>query len=229
MNLPEQISARKIRSYTLRQGRVTQGQQFAMDHYWDEYCLDPKIELDYASVFKRAAPLVLEIGFGNGLSLAEMASVNAMNNYIGVEVHRPGVGQLMMNLHNQSLRNVRIYCHDAIEILQHCIADKTLDGVNLFFPDPWPKKRHHKRRIVNEDFIALISRKLKSKAYFHAATDWQDYAEEMLKVLSSSPDLKNTSRTGDFCERPAYRPLTKFENRGMKLGHGVWDLIFIKT
>ncbi|MDD5412526.1 MAG: tRNA (guanosine(46)-N7)-methyltransferase TrmB, partial [Methylobacter sp.] len=147
---------------------------------------------------------------------------------IGIEVHRPGVGHLMMLLDQQGLNNVRIYCHDAIEIIEHKIADNSLVGVHLFFPDPWPKKKHHKRRIVRPSFVELLVRKLKAGGYFHAATDWQNYAEAMLEVLSAETGISNVSSTDDYCERPEYRPLTKFEQRGIRLGHGVWDLIFRK-
>ncbi|MFZ2313969.1 MAG: tRNA (guanosine(46)-N7)-methyltransferase TrmB [Methylobacter sp.] len=223
-NIPQ-----RIRSFIRRQGRVTQGQQLALDNHWAKYCLDPKVDYDFAQVFGRDAPLIVEIGFGNGDSLAKMAAANPDNDYIGIEVHRPGVGHLMMLLDQQGLNNVRIYCHDAIEIIEHKIADNSLAGVHLFFPDPWPKKKHHKRRIVRPSFVELLVRKLKAGGYFHAATDWQNYAEAMLEVLSAAGSgLSNTSNTGDYCERPEYRPLTKFEQRGMRLGHGVWDLIFKK-
>jgi len=224
----EQTFPQKIRSFIRRQGRLTPGQQVALDNYWDKYCLDPKADYDFAAVFGRNAPLFIEIGFGNGESLASMAAANPDKDYIGIEVHRPGVGHLLLLLNQQSLTNVRIYCHDAIEIMEHKIADNSLSGVHLFFPDPWPKKKHHKRRIVRPDFIDLLVRKLKPEGYFHAATDWENYAEAMLAVLSESSALRNASPSNDYCQCPEYRPLTKFEQRGIRLGHGVWDLIFIK-
>jgi len=224
----EQTFPQKIRSFIRRQGRLTPGQQLALDNYWDKYCLDPKADYDFAAVFGRNAPLFIEIGFGNGESLASMAAANPDKDYIGIEVHRPGVGHLLLLLNQQSLTNVRIYCHDAIEIMEHKIADNSLSGVHLFFPDPWPKKKHHKRRIVRPDFIDLLIRKLKPEGYFHAATDWENYAEAMLAVLSESSALRNASPSNDYCQCPEYRPLTKFEQRGIRLGHGVWDLIFIK-
>ena len=224
----EQTFPQKIRSFILRQGRLTPGQQLALDNYWDKYCLDPKADYDFAAVFGRNAPLFIEIGFGNGESLSSMAAANPDKDYIGIEVHRPGVGHLLLLLNQQSLTNVRIYCHDAIEIMEHKIADNSLSGVHLFFPDPWPKKKHHKRRIVRPDFIDLLIRKLKPEGYFHAATDWENYAEAMLAVLSESSALRNASPSNDYCQCPEYRPLTKFEQRGIRLGHGVWDLIFIK-
>ncbi|MDO9161647.1 MAG: tRNA (guanosine(46)-N7)-methyltransferase TrmB [Methylococcaceae bacterium] len=218
----------RIRSFIRRQGRLTQGQQYALSHHWDKYCLDPQVAYDFAEVFGRVAPIIMEIGFGNGESLAKMAADNPDTDYIGIEVHRPGVGHLMMLLDQQGLTNVRIYCHDAIDILEHKLPDASLAGVHLFFPDPWPKKKHHKRRIVRPSFIALLLKKLKVGGYFHAATDWENYAESMLEVLSADPGLLNSSETGDYCPRPEYRPLTKFEQRGLRLGHGVWDLIFTK-
>ncbi len=228
MTSSEQTVPQRIRSFIRRQGRLTPGQQLALDSHWDKYCLDPKADYDFAQVFGRDAPLFVEIGFGNGESLARMAAANPDNDYIGIEVHRPGVGHLLMLLNQQGLNNVRIYCHDAIEIMEHKIADQSLAGVHLFFPDPWPKKKHHKRRIVRPGFVDLLVRKLKSGGYFHAATDWENYAESMLAVLSESSRLKNSSLTNDYCQCPEYRPSTKFEQRGLRLGHGVWDLIFIK-
>jgi len=229
MPAPEKTSSRRIRSFIRRQGRITQGQQLALDNHWDRYCLDPHAEYDFSQVFGRTAPLIVEIGFGAGDSLAKMAAANPDKDYIGIEVHRPGVGHLMLLLDQQGLTNVRIYCHDAIEIIERKIADNSLAGVHLFFPDPWPKKKHHKRRIVRPSFVELLTKKLLPGGYFHAATDWQNYAENMLEVLSAGTGISNTSNTGDYCERPEYRPLTKFEQRGIRLGHGVWDLIFKKA
>ena len=229
MTLSESIQPRKIRSFIRRQGRVTPGQQQALEKHGEKYCLDPQINYDFNEVFCRTAPTIVEIGFGNGESLAEMAAANPELNYIGIEVHRPGVGHLILQLEQRGLNNVRIFCHDAIEILEQRIADNSLAGVHLFFPDPWPKKRHHKRRIIRPEFVALLVRKLATGGYFHAATDWEHYAGHMLEFLSAAKGLINTSLNGDFCARPDYRPLTKFENRGLRLGHGVWDLIFTKA
>lgn len=229
MSIQKQIDSFRIRSFIRRQGRVTAGQQQALDNYWDKYCLDPKLDYDYRQVFQRSAPLIVEIGFGNGESLAEMAAANPQLDYIGIEVHRPGVGHLMLQLEQKGLSNVRIYHHDAIEILEQKIADHSLAGVHLFFPDPWHKKRHHKRRIVRPSFVQLLNKKLQTGGYFHAATDWQNYAEHMLPILSAEAGLINASPTQDYCPRPEYRPLTKFEKRGLNLGHGVWDLIFRKV
>jgi tRNA (guanine-N7-)-methyltransferase len=225
---PEKTFPHRIRSFIRRQGRITQGQQLALENHWDRYCLDPNIDYDLNQVFGRVAPLIVEIGFGTGDSLAKMAVANPDKDYIGIEVHKPGVGHLMLVLDQLSLSNVRIYCHDAIDIIEHKIADNSLDGVHLFFPDPWPKNKHHKRRIVRASFVDLLARKLKPGGYFHAATDWQNYAENMLDVLSQGAGLSNTSGSKDYCERPEYRPLTRFEQRGMRLGHGVRDLIFRK-
>jgi len=219
---------RKIQSFIRRQGRLTSGQQHALDNYWNVYGLDPSIDYDFSEVFGRNAPLCVEIGFGNGESLAQMAAANPAIDYIGIEVHRPGVGHLLMLAAEQNLTNVRIYCHDAIEILEKRLPDDGVSGVHLFFPDPWPKKKHHKRRIVQPGFTELLSRKLKRGGYFHAASDWQHYAKHMLAVLSQEQRLANASTSADYCPRPDYRPLTKFEQRGIRLGHGVWDLIFRK-
>lgn len=228
MTPPDTESYPVIRSFIRRQGRATAGQKNALETNWDKYCLNPDKTYDFTKVFKRTAPLIVEIGFGNGSSLAEMAETNPDFDYIGIEVHRPGVGHLMMLLENKGLQNVRIYHHDAIEILEQKVPDNTLTGVHLFFPDPWQKRRHHKRRIVRPSFVALLNKKLKTSGYFHTATDWEHYAKDMLTILSSASGLSNTSKDKKYCQRPEYRPLTKFESRGLRLGHGVWDLIFKK-
>ena len=229
MSFIEKEPRPRIRSFALRQGRATAGQQKAIDNVWDVYCLDFNKTYDYAQVFNRQAPLIVEIGFGNGSSLAAMAEANPDLNYLGIEVHRPGIGHLMMLLEEKGIKNVRIYHHDAIEILEQKVPDNSIAGVHLFFPDPWHKRRHHKRRIVRPSFIDLLNKKLKPHGYFHAATDWENYASEMLKTLNASGNLINTSADNKYCERPEYRPLTKFETRGIRLGHGVWDLIFKKV
>jgi len=229
MTESKRIDPARIRSFIRRQGRATVGQKLALETHWDKYCLPPEHAFDPTQAFERQAPLIIEIGFGNGASLADMAEAHPDLNYLGIEVHRPGVGHLMMLLEERGISNVRIYHHDAIEILEQKIPDHSVAGVHLFFPDPWHKRRHHKRRIVRPSFLVLLNNKLISGGYFHAATDWQDYAENMLTVLATDTGLKNTSPTGDYCPRPDYRPLTKFENRGLKLGHGVWDLIFRKV
>jgi len=217
---------RRIRSFVRRQGRLTSAQQMALDTLWDAYCLYAHQAHDFAFVFGRVAPVIVEIGFGNGESLLEMAKSHPELNFLGIEVHRPGIGHLLLLLDREGIENVRVFCHDAVEIVQNNIPDSSLSGVHLFFPDPWPKTKHHKRRIVRPEFCQLLVKKLLPGGYFHAATDWQHYADAMLKVLSAETNLVNASPTGDYCPRPDSRPVTKFEQRGLRLGHGVWDLVF---
>ena len=222
----EELAKRPIRSFVLRQGRLTHGQQRALDE------LMPVFGVPYApallnldAVFGRADSLkILEIGFGMGDSTAKIAQAQPERDFLGVEVHAPGVGSLLKQIGELELKNLRIIQHDAVEVLKHMIADASLDGVHIFFPDPWHKKRHHKRRLIQSEFIRLLCSKLKAGAYIHVATDWQEYAEWVLEVLQQEPLLENTAQ--DYAPKPDYRPLTKFENRGIKLGHGVWDLIF---
>lgn len=228
MSTPDSRPLRQIRSYMRRQGRMTVAQQQALQDFEARYCLDSRQPYDYAQVFGRQAPLILEIGFGNGETLAAMAAAHPERDYIGVDVHRPGIGQLLLRLQQLELDNVRIYCHDAVEILRDRIADHSLSGVQLFFPDPWPKTKHHKRRIVQPDFIALVACKLCAGGYFHAATDWEPYAQVMRTVLAAEPQLQCAHANSAFAARPDDRPLTKFEKRGLGLGHGVWDLIYTK-
>ncbi len=228
MTSAETVIPQKIRSFIRRQGRMTIAQQQALDNYSEKYCLDPNADFDMEQAFEREAPLCIEIGFGNGDSLAQMAAANPDMNFIGIEVHRPGVGHLMLQLEQNGINNVRIYCHDAMEIIEQKIADNSLDAMHLFFPDPWPKKKHHKRRIVRPSFVDIIVNKLKTGGYFHAATDWENYAQAMLALLTAQNGMSNASQSNNYCERPNYRLLTKFEQRGIRLGHGVWDLIFIK-
>lgn len=238
---------RPIRSFVRREGRLTKGQQRALDDLWTTFGVDSagpdtlEVEriarqepvLELVTLFKRepasGRQTVLEIGFGNGASLAEMAATHPQNDYLGIEVHRPGVGNLMRLLAEQDLHNVRVICDDAVQILKHRLPDACLDRVQLFFPDPWHKKRHHKRRIVSPEFAALIAQKLKSGGVFHLATDWEDYAEQMMEVLSAAPDYQNLAAAGEYSPRPDWRPLTKFEQRGQRLGHGVWDLLFVRV
>jgi len=218
---------RPIRSYVLRQGRLTRGQERAFERHWPRLGLAYQAaELDFAAVFGNSNPVHLEIGFGNGESLATMARDNPALNYIGIEVHRPGVGHLLMKLEEYDCDNVRVCRHDAVEVLRDMVPDHSLAGVYLFFPDPWHKKRHHKRRILQSEFVELLARKIRAGGFLHAATDWEDYALHMLAVLHGSSDFHNTAVEGDFVARPDYRPLTRFEQRGLRLGHGVWDLIF---
>jgi tRNA (guanine-N7-)-methyltransferase len=223
------IKHRPIRSFVRREGRLTKGQQRAINELWDKYGINNEAGfLDLDEVFDRSASRVLEIGFGNGRSLAEMAAEHADEDYLGIEVHRPGVGALLLHIKEYGLSNIRLMCDDAVEIIKHRIPDNTLDRVQLFFPDPWHKKRHHKRRILQAEFVSRISQKLKQGGLFHMATDWENYAMQMVDVMSNSAAFENTASNSNFVPRPDYRPLTKFEQRGKRLGHGVWDLIYKK-
>ncbi len=216
---------RHIRSYVLRQGRVSSAQQRAHETLLPRYGVAYRESLmDLEQIFGRAAPKILEIGFGMGETTAEIAAAQPENDYLGVEVHTPGVGSLLKQIDARALTNVRIIQHDVVEVLRHMIAPGALDGVHIFFPDPWPKKKHHKRRLIQTPLIHLLAEKLKPGGVLHTATDWHEYAEQILAVLSAEPVLANTAT--DYAERPGYRPLTKFENRGLKLGHGVWDILF---
>ncbi|GIU48261.1 tRNA (guanine-N(7)-)-methyltransferase [Shewanella sairae] len=218
---------RKVRSFVLREGRLTKGQAQAMEQQWPIIGLDYTPEaIDLVEVFGREADTVLEIGFGMGASLVEMAKAAPELNFIGIEVHKPGVGACLAEAAEAGVTNLRVYHHDAIEVLENSIAEGSLSRVQLFFPDPWHKKRHHKRRIVQAPFAELIRSKLKVGGVFHLATDWENYSEHMLEVMNAAPGYKNQSATGDVVERPDHRPLTKFEARGHRLGHGVWDLMF---
>lgn len=216
---------RPIRSFVLRQGRVSNAQQRAYDTLLPQFGIAyaPHI-IDLNEVFGRAAPRILEIGFGMGETTALIAARNPDHDYLGIEVHTPGVGSLLKAIAEQGLTNLRIMQHDAVEVLHNMIAPETFDGVHIFFPDPWPKKRHHKRRLIQTEFVSLLTSRMKPGAYLHAATDWQEYAEHILAVLSGESQLQNTAP--DYAPRPAYRPQTKFESRGIKLGHGVWDIVF---
>ena len=224
----EDLTQRRIRSYVLRQGRLTKGQEKALTENWPKFGLDYTPEmLDLPKVFGRQESLkILEIGFGMGETTATIAEGMPERDFLGVEVHTPGVGALLKLIDEKSLGNVRIIQHDVVDVLNHMIADASLDGVHIFFPDPWHKKRHHKRRLIQAEFVKLLCSKLKSGGYLHVATDWQEYAEWVLDILKVEPLLANSAK--DYAPKPAYRPLTKFENRGIKLGHGVWDLIFTR-
>jgi len=218
---------RRIRSFVRRQGRLTKGQQHALDNYWPlmgvEYQAQP---IDLVDLFGREGPVVLEIGFGMGASLVTMAGNNPQQNFLGIEVHSPGVGACLGSAHEAGVDNLRVMCHDAVEVLENMIPDNSLRMVQLFFPDPWHKARHNKRRIVQVPFAELVMRKLKLGGTFHMATDWESYAEHMLEVMSSIEGYKNQSEDNSYVPRPESRPLTKFEQRGQRLGHGVWDLMF---
>lgn len=222
MNPPEQ---RPIRSYVLRQGRVSNAQKRAHDTLLPRYGLeyrDSPVDLDQA--FGRSAPHVLEIGCGMGETTVAIAAAHPGTDYLGIEVHTPGVGSLLKQIDAAGLSNLRVVQHDAVAVLRQMIMPDSLDGIHIFFPDPWPKKRHHKRRLIQPPFAALAASRLKPGGYLHAATDWHEYAEQMLAVLGAEPLLENTAPA--YAPRPEYRPQTKFETRGLKLGHGVWDLVF---
>lgn len=218
---------RRVRSFVLRQGRFTPAQQRAFDLLWPRHGLDYTGQVrDFDAVFGRHAPRVLEIGFGNGEALRACAAQDPARDYLGIEVHAPGVGRLLNGLAQDGTGNVRVYHHDAVEVLQHEIGDGALAEVRIWFPDPWHKKRHHKRRLVNAEFAALLVRKLAPGGRLHLATDWQDYAEQMWDVLDATPGLRNSAGARGHVPRPAWRPQTHFEARGQRLGHGVWDLLY---
>jgi tRNA (guanine-N7-)-methyltransferase len=218
---------RAIRSFVLRQGRLTPAQQRAVETLLPVYGIPYAAELlDLDQAFGRQVPKILEIGFGMGAATAQIAATNPDKDYLGIEVHTPGVGNLLKLMEEQGITNLRVVQHDAVEVLRHMIADASLDGVHIFFPDPWPKKRHHKRRLLQAEFVALLCSKLKPGGYLHFATDWEEYAQWTLEVLRAESKLANT--VTDYAPRPEYRPLTKFEQRGLNLGHGVWDLIFTR-
>ncbi|MEX0605122.1 MAG: tRNA (guanosine(46)-N7)-methyltransferase TrmB [Marinobacter sp.] len=227
---PEATNRRGIRSFVLRQGRMTAGQKSAYERCWPKFGLTREHGMiDPRQVFGREALLTLEIGFGMGQSLADMAEAAPEQDFIGVEVHLAGVGALLKEVEDRGLQNVRVYAIDANEVIDFCLPDASLDQVMLFFPDPWHKKRHHKRRLVQHDFVQRIRHKLRVGGVFHLATDWENYAEHMMEVLSASEGFANAETDGEFSPKPDYRPVTKFEKRGERLGHGVWDLMFRRT
>lgn len=219
--------SRAIRSFVVRAGRMGSGQVRALAELGPRYVLSHQESTpDWASVFGRSAPLIVEIGFGMGQATAAIAQDRPDCDFLGLEVHPPGVGALLQRIEEMGLTNLRIVQHDAVEVLAHMVAPESLAGVHIFFPDPWHKKRHHKRRLIQAPFVASLVSRLAPGGVLHCATDWQPYAEQMLEVLQGNPQLDNTAP--DYAPRPDYRPLTKFENRGLKLGHGVWDLVFRK-
>ncbi len=220
---------RTIKSFVLRAGRISKRQQEALEYSLKDYelALNDK-PWDLQRAFARQANTVVEIGFGMGKSLLSMAERHPELNFIGIEVYRAGIGSLVADLRDNGIKNVRIAPHDAVEILKHHIPKSSLAGMQIFFPDPWHKKRHHKRRLIQPEFIKLVAECLQIGGFIHCATDWQEYAEHMRAVLSAEPSLSNQQKEGDFSPRPPSRPLTKFEQRGMQLGHGVWDLIYLK-
>lgn len=218
---------RRIRSFVLRQGRFTEAQQRAFDALWPRFGLEYAGALrDLDAAFGRQAPRIFEIGFGNGEALRFSAAHDPARDHIGIEVHAPGVGRLLNALAEDGGDHVRVYRHDAVEVLQHEIADGALDEIRIYFPDPWHKKRHQKRRLVSPEFAALLARKLRAGGRLHLATDWADYAEQMWDVLDAVPSLRNTAGPRGHVARPPWRPETHFERRGQRLGHGVWDLVY---
>jgi len=220
---------RTIRSFVQRAGRITRAQERALDELWPRFGIEfSPAPLDLDTVFGRQAPRVLEIGIGDGETLLALAAAHPAKDFLGVEVHQPGIGHCLLGIESLGLANVRLVSHDAVEVLAQQLADASLDEILLYFPDPWPKKRHHKRRIVQPEFVELVARRLKPGGRFRLATDWAPYAEHMLEVLRASPSFTNASPAGGCVPRPESRPLTRFERRGQRLGHEVFDLEFIK-
>ena len=229
MDMRPEYREKSIRSYVVRAGRMTEAQRKAFEVSWPVYGLklaDGAINTDV--IFGRTGQKVLEIGFGMGTSLIEMAVASPNTDFIGVEVHPPGVGTLMNSARIEDLSNVRVYLADANDVLEECFATQSIDRLQLYFPDPWHKKKHNKRRIVKSTFVQQVRAKLRSGGILHMATDWQHYAEQMMETLSEAEGFENCAGAGQYSERPSYRPITKFEKRGEKLGHGVWDLVFKK-
>ena len=237
------LTTQSIRSFVLRQGRMSPAQTQALEKLLPVYGIDYReAPLDFAQAFGRAAPTILEIGFGMGETTARIAAAMPEKNFLGLEVHSPGVGALCKLLAERELANVRIIQHDAVEVVQKMLPEGSLAGIHIFFPDPWPKARHHKRRLIQPPFVALLASRLAPGGYLHCATDWEHYAQQMLEVLSAEPRLQNSApgnaspeAAGDvpgsvagYAARPDYRPITKFETRGLKLGHGVWDVVFVR-
>lgn len=223
MNLPDH--ARPIRSFVLRQGRVSSAQARHLEEgmpRWGIAYRNERLALD--AVFGRSAPRILEIGCGMGETTAAIAAANPQNDYLGIEVHTPGVGSLLKEIAVRELANLRVVQHDAVEVVHDMLAESSLAGIHIYFPDPWPKKRHHKRRLIQPPFVALLASRLAVGGYLHCATDWEEYAQQMLEVLAGEAALENAA--AGFAPRPGYRPLTKFEQRGQRLGHGVWDVVF---
>lgn len=229
----EDLKDRRIRSFVLRQGRLTKGQSRALATGLPLFGVSyEEKQLDLNQVFGRSASKkILEIGFGMGESTAKIAQTLPDFDFLAAEVHTPGVGALLKLIEEGNLSNIRIIQHDVVDVLQNMVVDNGLDGVHIFFPDPWHKKRHHKRRLIQAEFVKLLCSKLKTGGYLHVATDWQEYAEWVLEVLNAEQQLKNSAakENNGYAEKPSYRPLTKFESRGIKLGHGVWDLVFTRV
>lgn len=219
---------RRVQSFVRRDGRMTEAQQRAMEHCWPQWGLQLADGwIDFQKVFKREALRILEIGFGSGYSLLAMAKAHPEQDFIGIETHRPGIGTLLLNMQAAQVNNIRIYYADAVEVLMQCIPENSLDVIQIFFPDPWPKRRHHKRRLIQPEFVNLLARKLKMQGTLHLATDWEDYAKQMMKVLSSAKQYANTAGKDQFAPRSTQRPvITKFERRGEHSGRKIWELQF---
>ena len=231
LNDPDVVSpsTRRIRSFVRREGRMTRAQQRALTALWQRFGVDADVApLDPTVLFGRHAPLVLEIGFGDGEALATMASIDPMANYLGLEVHRPGIGHLLLRAEALALTNLRVMCADAVEVLERQMPDDCLDQVRIFFPDPWPKARHHKRRLIQPSFVALLVQKLKSGGQLHIATDCEDYARSILSILNATSELNNRAPGHGFMPHPMHRPPTKFEQRGWRLGYAVRDILFAR-
>lgn len=226
----ESSGRRPVRSYVLRGGRLTTGQERALRELWPRFGIENSAGLlDLKLLFGNSAPVIMEIGFGNGEATWQMASAHPEVNFIAVEVHRPGVGHLLLKIEEHAIGNIRIACADATEFLRKRIPENSLDGIRIYFPDPWPKKRHHKRRIIQPSFVRALASRMQTGAILHLATDWEPYAEYMLEVLDSVDDLVNLSSSGGYCDKPGWRPETKYEQRGQRLGHMVKDLLFSKA
>jgi len=218
---------RRVRSFVRRAGRLTDGQKRALDELWPRWGIETGDRaLDLARIFGNEHPVILEIGFGNGDAMWRVARAHPQQNFVGIEVHEPGIGRLLLALEREGLENVRVACADAVDWLREQAAPGSLDGVRIFFPDPWPKKRHHKRRLIQPEFVELLASRMKVGAILHLATDWAPYAEHMLEVMRAATCFENLSVAGDTCQRPAWRPRTKYEQRGERLGHPVSDLLF---
>ena len=221
------LTPRRIRSFVLRAGRTTAAQERALEQLWPTFGLDlQQVPLDLARVFGRDAPRCLEIGFGVGEVIGSLAEANPNIDYLGIEVHRAGVGRLLLRAEQSSLRNLRVICHDAVDVLRDCVPDASFDEILVFFPDPWHKKRHHKRRLIEASFAGLLASKLRQGGILRLATDWEEYAQQMLMVCNAEPMLQSLSTDSTYVPRPDFRPPTRFERRGERLGHGVWDLAY---
>ena len=224
--MTEKKFMRTVRSFVLRQGRLTSGQEAALEKMWPDFGLEASSDVfNFTKIFGRQAPITLEIGFGNGDSLATMAKNAPERDFVGIEVHRPGVGHILHLIEKYELKNLRVIRDDAVEIIKNNIAENALDCVQLFFPDPWHKKKHNKRRIVQPDFVSLLASRLQKNGIFHMATDWQEYAEHMAEVMEAHADFESIADS-PYSEKPVSRPETKFERRGLDRGHGVWDLLY---